>query len=820
MPPFIPARTKVFMLSEELIKKHTGTQNLAALTYLNLHGNAIRRIEGLQDLVNLKTLVLSFNEIAKIEGLAELQSLERLELGFNLIKRLEGVRGLTALKHLELNNNLLYRLEDLNALKKYTPGLTHLNLRTNAICDNKSYRGIVLRRLMQLDVLDGVVVTEEDRVRAAENSSLLTAQLIQDNAFTRRRGTWSAVNAAAGAASTEDGAAGSSKAEEEDWWVQVEELVLEHQRVRRLQNLDKLVRMRRASFCDNELSRIEGLDACTSLEELSLEDNRLLAIEGLTDLTNLKKLDLGKNKITKCENLSQLTCLTQLSLEDNEITSLQGLMELNSLMELYIGNNRISQLREAQHVKSLPKLIIMDLLGNPLCQEEDYRYYIIYHLRKLKVLDGLGIEAAEQATAKSKYAGRLTRDFLEEKVGHRFFEHLRELDLSAMRVRDLGQVFLGEEFVQLRELNLDSNNLTDVSGLAHLAHLTVLRLNSNRIESAPLVSDNAASTRGGGGGGGVAGERRDAAEESSDSDDDSRKHRGEGGGGHFRSLEVLQLGANNINYVPALQLWHLKNLKILFLQDNDIIKLEGIEGLVNLEELVLDRNKIKHLDAHSFSGLVNLRELRLEENGLRSLSHLSALVRLQSLHLTCNRISEVAELEKLGAHPELVEITLSNNPVSRKQVYRPMLLRCCPALKYLDGRTVTIEEREHVEQLFTPVEQQPMGNIVTITSAAGQPTAKVPIKLTSMNFEALIAPPGPAPSVAALGGLELGLGVAPLPVAKGEAIVRDRRPSSHERAVDAKSAAGASAAGASSIGGTRAGRVAGNVLRSYYRNAL
>jgi Leucine-rich repeat (LRR) protein len=83
----------------------------------------------------------------------------------------------------------------------------------------------------------------------------------------------------------------------EDWWESVEELVLEHQRVRRLQNLERLTKMRRASFCDNELTRVEGLECCTGLEELSLEGNRITAVEGLSTLINLKTLDLGKNKI-------------------------------------------------------------------------------------------------------------------------------------------------------------------------------------------------------------------------------------------------------------------------------------------------------------------------------------------------------------------------------------------------------------------------------------------------------------------------------------------------------------------------------------------
>ena len=83
---------------------------------------------------------------------------------------------------------------------------------------------------------------------------------------------------------------------------------------------------------------------------------------------------------------------------------------------------------------------------------------IPFHLRRLKVLDGAGIESAEQAVAKERYAGRLTVDALVEKVGHNFWEHVRELDLSRSKIREL-EGLQGAEFVNLRELNLDSNLL-------------------------------------------------------------------------------------------------------------------------------------------------------------------------------------------------------------------------------------------------------------------------------------------------------------------------------------------------------------------------
>ena len=424
---------------------------LTSVTYLNVHGHGLRKLEALGSLVNLRVLVASFNQIQKLEGVCDLKQLERLELGYNEIKRIEGLRGLAGLTHLELNNNDIHRLEDINVLKKYTPGLFTLSLRHNPICENKTYKGLVLRRLTLLTSLDGVEVTAEDHAAAAENSSTLTVQLIRDNSFCQRRTMWSLAGMGIKGQvclhidapfvrrgwlttskpsrtrrrwSTHGGVNRSgprtfcltrverlmrvwaqdekvvTDGDSEDWWESVEELVLEHQRVRRLQNLERLTKMRRASFCDNELTRVEGLECCTSLEELSLEGNRITAIEGLSTLINLKTLDLGKNKIPQVQGLEMLTWLTQLSIEDNEIESLAGLSALSCLMELYIGNNNISQLREVQQLRDMPKLIILDLLGNPLCQTEDYRLYVVYYMRKLKVLDGLGIEVRNTRVAR------------------------------------------------------------------------------------------------------------------------------------------------------------------------------------------------------------------------------------------------------------------------------------------------------------------------------------------------------------------------------------------------------------------------------------
>lgn len=70
-------------------------------------------------------------------------------------------------------------------------------------------------------------------------------------------------------------------------------------------------------------------------------------------------------------------------------------------------------LQEAERLAVLPRLVILDLVNNPLVSAcEEYRLLLLYRLRHLKVLDGVPAEPAELASARAKYSGRLTFSFL------------------------------------------------------------------------------------------------------------------------------------------------------------------------------------------------------------------------------------------------------------------------------------------------------------------------------------------------------------------------------------------------------------------------
>ena len=131
-----------------------------------------------------------------------------------------------------------------------------------------------------------------------------------------------------------------------------------------------------------------------NLEELSLEHNCITKLEGLTRLVRLRRLSLGHNYISSLDGsaIEHLQQLQYLSMENNKVSGLFGVQKTTSLVELYLGNNNIDNIREVFYLKNLLHLVILDLYGNPVVSSTDnYRLFVIYHLKSLKALDGTAI---------------------------------------------------------------------------------------------------------------------------------------------------------------------------------------------------------------------------------------------------------------------------------------------------------------------------------------------------------------------------------------------------------------------------------------------
>ena len=69
--------------------------------------------------------------------------------------------------------------------------------------------------------------------------------------------------------------------------------------------------------------------------------------------------------------------------------------------------------------------------------------------------------------------------------------------------------------------------------------------------------------------------------------------------------------------------------------------------------------------------------------------------------------------QKLSALTQVVEIVMAFNPVSRKPLYRPHLIRRLPSVMVIDGKEVFPEERERVELFFSQEHTHTHPNVYT-----------------------------------------------------------------------------------------------------------
>ena len=137
----------------------------------------------------------------------------------------------------------------------------------------------------------------------------------------------------------------------------------------------------------------------------------------------------------------------------------------------------------------------------------------------------------------------------------------------------------------------------------------------------------------------------------------------------IESLEALQyapnlkklilIGYNGFGVSGLTPIWQLSELEFLYLYDDLISDIIGIEDLGKLSVLVLCDNQIS--DIGPIQGLTMLSYLDLQRNNITDIGDLGALSHLCELWLGGNEISDISGLKDLSS---LKNLHLYNNPIS------------------------------------------------------------------------------------------------------------------------------------------------------------
>ena len=135
-------------LSRELIAQKVKSDRIESIRNLNLWGSNIEDISIIEEMPSLEIVSLSVNKIRTLRPFANLANLRELYLRRNLITNLNEIKYLTDCQNL----NVLWLSE-------------------NPICDNPNYRAVVICILPQLQKLDDIAITEEEREKAEKKLS-------------------------------------------------------------------------------------------------------------------------------------------------------------------------------------------------------------------------------------------------------------------------------------------------------------------------------------------------------------------------------------------------------------------------------------------------------------------------------------------------------------------------------------------------------------------------------------------------------------------------------------------------------------------------
>ncbi|WP_062051570.1 leucine-rich repeat domain-containing protein [Bacillus sp. JCM 19034] len=418
-----------------------------------------------------------------------------------------------------------------------------------------------------------------------------------------------------------------------------------------LKGLELLTNLKELEMRSNNISGLTPLSTLTKLESIDLRENSLSSLEGIETLTNLVELDIRDNQITDLQPLAGLIQLQVLSARDNHISDLTPLAPLTNLVELNLHSNNVSDLTPLMNLMKIERLIVR---GNKITDISPLQYLVVLEdlnirdnditdisplrdLEKLRVrlnLDGnpindfspiahyyyeiedvdfsLPIQTdEEELDGESAEIERLFEDkalflVINEMVksnGHSqlTYEALTEVE-KLTNVRNLGIESLKgiELLTNLKELEMRSNNISDLTPLSTLTKLESIDLRENNISKLDGIET-------------------------------------------LTNLIELDVRVNSIVSLEPVK--QLVALEVLDIRDNSVIDIKPLEGLVQLKELSARNNGIS--DLTPLTNLTELTDLNLHSNRVSDLTPLTNLTKIERLVLRRNEISDISPLQYL-----------------------------------------------------------------------------------------------------------------------------------------------------------------------------
>ena len=162
------------------------------------------------------------------------------------------------------------------------------------------------------------------------------------------------------------------------------------------------------------------------------------------------------------------------------------------------------------------------------------------------------------------------------------------------------------------------------------------------------------------------------------------RKRAEHNDGILTTLEEISLHQENIERIENLE-YYCRHIKILYLQDNIIEKLENLDKLKELEYLNLAVNSVSKIE--NLEKCESLNKLDLTMN----------FVDIENLKESCDCLSKVYSLR---------EIYLTGNPCEKFKYCRQYVIGRCPQLVLYNGDEIKKSERIKAKEMMETMEKE------------------------------------------------------------------------------------------------------------------
>ena len=448
-----------------------------------------------------------------------------------------------------------------------------------------------------------------------------------------------------------------------EWMKNQTSLTIDDPNVDSLEDLVFFPNLESLTLRNLTLDNLEGIENCKKLIKFSVSDMQIEDYSILSRLNNIEEIGIfGNNSLTNTnfenfiDNIKSFSKLNKLTLYSAKLDDISLLKELENIESLNYLNLAFNTIKNLEPLKNLTNLESLDLRNNMIIDISPLSSLI--KLKTLYLSNNHIIDITPLASNKNlMYLYLKGNSEIDGNRNNYEEQELKELDEIGKILDRNGRIYLDIEqlglFHNYKNLDLGNSNLSTLDILDGMAQIEDVNLNGNKLTLEDEKSQEILSS--------------------------------------MKNLKYLYLQNNQLTDISAIN--NLKNLRVLFLNGNENINLAQIEDIIPNLNLRLDtkvlntivnctKGKITKLslsgseltEIPDLSEFTNLILLKLDQNsGISNFENVSKITSLQNLDLSNNELrGRMIDFSKLT---NLTNLNLSNNTLWSEDLENLKVLR-------------------------------------------------------------------------------------------------------------------------------------------------